>query len=85
MNPDFKSIVAEEVEGFEAIHGQILPSTSLLENNYQQWLTTLLPAHFRGLDQFAPHQDEFWQWGWAVQPNERGCKRFCVNGHRPVE
>lgn len=38
-----------------------------LELDYREWLSTLLPRHFRGPDQFAPHQDEFWTWGWSVK------------------
>lgn len=70
LQAEIAHIVAEEVAAFEAIDGPLLASPAKLEENYQTWLTTLLPAHFRGMDQFAGHHDEFWAWGWPIAAGE---------------
>lgn len=56
------------------INGRPIYSTEelrLLETQPLGWLSKLLPTHFRGEDQFAPHHRAFWEWVW---PLERGQK-----------
>jgi hypothetical protein len=38
-----------------------------LEGDYKRWLCAMLPKHFRGLDQFAPHHEDFWSWAWGIE------------------
>lgn len=50
----------------------LLPSRQELEADYHLWLSHLLPKHFRsaGPEQFAPHHEEFWGWGWKIKLGE---------------
>jgi hypothetical protein len=45
------------------------PSKQELEADYHLWLSHLLPKHFRsaGPEQFAPHHEEFFNWGWQIR------------------
>lgn len=50
-----------------------------LEADYHLWLSELLPKHFRsaGPEQFAPHHEQFFDWGWKIRrgvlPNPPAC------------
>jgi len=44
---------------------------SPLEQDHRQWLTTMFPAHFRGLDEFAAHHDEYWSHVWQLPLKEK--------------
>lgn len=50
-----------------------------LEADYHLWLSELMPKHFRsaGPEQFAPHHEQFFDWGWSIQrdvlPNPPAC------------
>lgn len=46
-------------------------SAPALESDYKEWTTALLPKHFRGVDQFAPHHEDFWRWVWQVERGEQ--------------
>jgi len=71
------------------------PGPAALEADYRAWLTTMFPAHFRGLDEFAPHHDEYWRHVWEVtlkkRPapflaiwNRKGMKSTCAEATGPV-
>src|SRR5689334_9561256 len=37
-----------------------------IEADHRRWLTTMLPVHFRGIDQFAKHHDDYWNNVWSI-------------------
>lgn len=50
----------------------LYPLPDEIEHDYKLWLTQLLPKHFRGVDQFGPHHEQFWQWAWSIKLGEIG-------------
>lgn len=48
-----------------------LPTQDKLEADYKLWLCGLLPQHFRNTPdrQFAPHHEQFFDWGWNWTPD----------------
>src|SRR5437868_5641265 len=42
-----------------------------LERDHRRWLTTMFPIHFRGVDQFAPHHDKYWEHVWNLPTDKK--------------
>lgn len=61
-----------EILELEAQAQVLPPSKQELELDYHLWLSYLLPRHFRsaGAEQFAPHHEDLWDWGWRIQLGE---------------
>lgn len=56
-----------------------------LEADYKAWLCTMFPEHFRGVDQFAPHHDEYWQHVWAMEKGKRPKSGVAAWGRRGLK
>jgi hypothetical protein len=39
--------------------------------DYKEWLCAMFPEHFRGVDQFAPHHEDYWQHVWGIEKGVR--------------